>query len=89
MGNWHTADHGWSRYWSNGPEEVAKALAAPAVPVYGVRTLKDMDRNEIEAIEARYCCQISGRENLPAFRTVWQAAPDERVRPAHMDLGRP
>ncbi len=68
MGNWHTADHGWSRYWSNGPEEVAKALAAPAIPVYGVRTLNDMDRREIEAIEAQYQCQVSERGSLPAFQ---------------------
>lgn len=68
MGNWNAEDRGWARYWSNGPEEVAKALAAPAIPVYGVRTLEDMDRNEIEAIEARYRCQVAERDTLPAFQ---------------------
>lgn len=80
-------DHGWSRYWSNGPEQVAQALAAPPVPVYGVRTLEDMNRSEIEAIEARYRCQVAGRESLPAFQNVWQTAPDGRVRPEHANLG--
>lgn len=61
--------HAWARYWSNGPEEVAKALSDPAVPVFGVRTLKDMDRGEIEAIEALYRCQVSERDTLPAFQS--------------------
>lgn len=68
MGSWYASDHGWARYWSNGPEEVAKALSAPATPVYGVRTLKDMDRSEIEAIESLYRCQVAERESLPAFQ---------------------
>lgn len=66
--SWHAADHGWSRYWSNGPEEVAKALNTPADTIYGVRTLEDMDRSEIEAIEAQYRCQVAERDSLPAFR---------------------
>lgn len=70
MGNWHIADRGWSRYWSNGPEEVAKALADPAIPVYGVRELKDMDRGEIEAIESRYRCPVAERDSLPAFQDI-------------------
>lgn len=70
MGNGHTGDRGWSRYWSNGPEEVAKALSAPAIPVYGVRTLNDMDRHEIEAIEARYRCPVAERDTLPAFQEL-------------------
>lgn len=67
--NWFTADHSLARYWSNGPDDVAKAMRQPIAPTFEARTLEDMSREEIEALEAHYRCPVAGRDSLPAFRS--------------------
>jgi hypothetical protein len=65
---WHAADQGWGTYWSNGPEQVANALSEAPTPIYGVRTLDDMSKAEVEALEAQYGPVVQ-RDRLPAFRS--------------------
>ena len=53
------SDHGWARYWSNGPEQVAAALAEPNPPAGPVRTQAEMTDEEIAALERLYGCKVS------------------------------
>lgn len=63
---WFNTDHQWSRYWSNGAEQIADALKrAPDMGPGEIRTLSDMSENEIAELEKRYGCQVKPPDDGP------------------------
>lgn len=58
MATHYTSDHGWSRYWSTGPEQIQAALQAPVIKPGPVRTLVDMTEAEILEIERVHGCDV-------------------------------